>query len=260
MYKKSKYGIVALLVVIGVLLWWRSSGVSVDFAASKAKVPSHQTWDALLQQHVDDQGAVDYKGFLQDSTRLQTYLKTLSDHPPAEDWTRAERLAYWINAYNAFTVQLIVQHYPLKSIQELHPKPYIPMVNSVWHRKFFQIGGQPMTLNAIEHKILRVKFDEPRIHFAIVCASASCPQLLNRAYLPDQLDNQLDSQTRAFLADSKRNRIQADQLELSRIFSWFRGDFTKKGTLQAFINQYTDVEVDKNAKISFLKYDWSLNE
>ena len=160
----------------------------------------------------------------------------MSSHPPAATWTAQERLAYWINAYNAFTIQLIVNNYPVASIQDLHPKAYIPLVNSVWHQPFFNIGGQPMTLHAIEHKILRVQFDEPRIHFAIVCASKSCPALLNEAYTAKQLEEQLTRQANAFLADNFRNKIGRSTLHLSKIFSWFKEDFTKGQTLVTFLN------------------------
>lgn len=237
-----------------------SCGVPTTYKNSKAKAPSHKLWDTLLQTHVSPEGMVDYKGLIKDSTAFRNYLEVLSSHPPAEDWTKEEKLAYWINAYNAFTIQLIVDHYPVESIQDLHPKAYIPLVNSVWHKRFFQIGGKPMTLNAIEHKILRPKFEEPRIHFAIVCASKSCPKLLDQAYTPEALDQQLTTQAKAFLADDFRNKITPDHIQLSKIFSWFKGDFTKDQSLIAFLNQYAPVPIEEQANISYLEYDWSLNE
>lgn len=235
-------------------------GVSTTYKNSTAQAPSHKLWDSLLQAHVSPEGMVDYKGLIKDSTAFRNYLKILSSHPPGENWTKEEKLAYWINAYNAFTIQLIVDHYPVESIQDLHPKAYIPLVNSVWHKKFFQIGGKPMTLNAIEHKILRPKFEEPRIHFAIVCASKSCPKLLHQAYTPKAVDQQLTTQAKAFLADDFRNKISADQVQLSKIFSWFKGDFTKEQSLIGFLNQYAPVTIEENASISYLEYDWSLND
>jgi hypothetical protein len=219
----------------------------------------HKLWDSLLQQHVSETGVVDYKGFIEDKERLERYLTQLSEHPPAEDWEKNDRLAYWINAYNAFTVQLIADNYPVESIQDLHPKAYVPLVNSVWHKKFFKIGGKDMTLNAIEHKILRPKFEEPRIHFAIVCASMSCPQLLNRAFTADQLETQLTAQAKAFLTDDFRNKISADQVQLSKIFSWFKGDFTKGQSLIEFLNRYAPVIINPSANIGYLDYDWRLN-
>ena len=117
-----------------------------------------------------------------------------------------------------------------------------------------------MNLDHIEHKILRKEFDEPRIHFAIVCASKSCPALLNRAYTADSLETQLTTQVKGFLADDFRNKISENKVGLSKIFSWFKGDFTKNGTLIEYINRYSAVKVNKDAEISYLKYNWELNE
>jgi hypothetical protein len=136
-----------------------------------SRPPTHDAWDRLLRSHVAPNGKVNYKGFIADSVLLNEYLDTLSLNPPDKNtWTTEEQLAYWINAYNAFTIKLIVRHYPVKSIQDLHPKPYVPLVRTVWHIRFFKIGGVDFNLDQIEHSILRKEFDEPRIHFAIVCA------------------------------------------------------------------------------------------
>jgi len=221
--------------------------------------PDHAAWSALLTEHVDIKGHVSYKGFKRDAAKLSAYLKVLSDCPPTKDWPKEERLAYWINAYNAFTVKLIIDHYPVKSIKDIGPKLAIPMVNSVWDAKFFKIGGVEMSLNQIEHDILRKEFDEPRIHFAIVCASFSCPKLLNTAFIPKTLEQQLQAQTVDFINDPVRNRITADKLQLSSIFNWFKGDFTKKGTLVQFVARYAKVKVSDKAKVTYLDYDWSLN-
>jgi hypothetical protein len=221
--------------------------------------PDHAAWTALLQKHVDAKGHVRYKGLKQDAASLDAYLKLLSDCPPAKNWTKEERLAYWINAYNAFTVKLIIDHYPVKSIKDIGPRLAIPLVNSVWDAKFFKIGGVEMSLNQIEHDILRKEFDEPRIHFAIVCASFSCPRLLNAAFVPKTLEQQLQAQTVDFINDPVRNRIATDKLQLSSIFNWFKGDFTKNGTLVQFVARYAKVKVSDRAKVTYLDYDWSLN-
>lgn len=221
--------------------------------------PNHEPWTALLQQHVDANGHVSYKGFKQNVVKLDAYLKVLSDCPPAKNWTKEERLAYWINAYNAFTVKLIIDHYPVKSIKDIGPKLAIPMVNSVWDAKFFKIGGVNMSLNQIEHGILRKEFEEPRIHFAIVCASFSCPKLLNTAFTAKTMEQQLQAQTVDFINDPVRNNIAAEKLQLSSIFNWFKGDFTKNGTLVQFIAPYAKVKVSDKAKVSYLDYDWNLN-
>ncbi len=222
--------------------------------------PSHQIWDELLAKHVDDEGHVNYKGFIASMDSLERYLELLSAQPANSNWPEEAQLAYWINAYNAFTVKLIVDNYPLKSIRDLHPTIYIPMVRTVWHKKFFKIGGKDMNLDTIEHEILRKQFNEPRIHFAIVCASQSCPALLNEAYKSIRLSDQLKQQTIAFLGDPTRNKIQTNRVELSKIFSWFKGDFTKSGTLIDFLNSYSRVQISEDADVEFLDYDWSLNE
>ena len=221
---------------------------------------THETWDKLLKQHVTDHGQVDYVGLVADSAILFDYLSQLSAHVPGQSTTREYQLAYWINAYNAFCASLIVRNYPVKSIQELQPAVKIPLVSTVWDKKFFRINGQKMSLATIEHQILRKDFDEPRIHFAINCASKSCPKLLNEAYTPDKLEAQLNSQARAFLTDSFRNKISPNEIQISKIFSWFGGDFKKEGTLIEFLNQYSPIPIANDAKITHLDYDWSLND
>jgi len=249
-------------VLIGAIALFLSacSAPSTDFSSSMAKPIKHQTYHQLLQKHVSARGQVNYEGFVADKAIFGEYLDKLSAHPPAERWSKNEKLAYWINVYNAFTIKLVADHYPVESIRDIGPSVAIPLVNTVWHIKFFKIGGKEMNLDAVEHQILRKEFDEPRIHFAIVCASKSCPKLLNEAYTADKIDKQLTQQTKAFLADDFRNKISADKLELSKIFSWFKGDFTKDGTLIEFIDQYTEVAINEQAKIRYLAYDWSLND
>lgn len=223
------------------------------------KAPLHDAWTTLLRKHVSAEGHVAYADMIKDSTALNAYLKTLINCPPSESWSRNEHLAYWINAYNAFTVQLVLRHYPIKSIKDIGPKLSIPLVNSVWDIKFFKIASVGMSLNQIEHDILRKDFNEPRIHFAIVCASYSCPSLLNTAYTADDLERQLTLQAFNFINDPKRNTISKDKLQLSSIFNWFKGDFTANGTLIDFIRKYSKTPFLPKAKVSYLDYDWSLN-
>ena len=228
--------------------------------ASDAKPIGHTIWDSLLQKHVTKAGLVDYKGFMQDSTRLQRYLGLLSSHHPNEKhWSRNERLAYWINAYNAFTVDLILKHYPVKSIKDI--KNGIPFVNTVWDIKFIEIEQRTYDLNNIEHGIIRPKFEEPRIHFAVNCASISCPKLQNFAYTADQLDEQLTQAVEEFLADDGKNRIAEDKAVLSKLFTWYGGDFKADGRSKIdYINQYAPVKMNTDAEISYMDYDWNLND
>lgn len=209
---------------------------------------NHSEWDGLLKKYVGDDGQVDYNGFKRDKNKLDDYLTSLSKQVPTKDWPVQEQLAYYINLYNAHTVNLILENYPVKSIKD---------IDRPWAKDIIKIGNKDLSLGALEHSILR-KMNEPRIHFAINCASASCPKLINEAYSPEKLDEQLEKVTRGFI-NSDNNTIGTDKLELSRIFKWYKGDFID-GKLIPYINAYTEVEIDPKAKISYKEYDWSLND
>lgn len=227
--------------------------------ASLPGVITHEQWDVLLKKHVKADGFVDYNGFVQDSVALNEYLQLLSSSHPQSSWSKSQEMAYWINAYNAFTIKLIVDHYPVSSIKDI--KRGIPFVNTVWDIKFIEIEGQAYDLNKIEHGILRKKFKDARIHAAVNCASVSCPRLRNEAFTADRLDEQLDDAMRGFINDHFRNNISAGKAELSSIFSWFKGDFKNaSGSLENFINQYAEQKINDNTKINFMNYDWSLND
>ncbi|MTI19476.1 DUF547 domain-containing protein, partial [Fulvivirga sp. RKSG066] len=220
--KNIKFYISALLLTIVVV-----ACTATPQRKTVENPPSHEIWNELTKKHVKANGMVDYKGFINDRKKLEAYLDLLSNNAPDKDkWSENEQLAYWINAYNAFTIKLIIDNYPLESIQDLHPTLKIPGVNTVWHKKFFKIGGEEASLDEIEHDILRKEFEEPRIHFAINCASFSCPPLRAEAYMADKLDKQLDEMATQFINDDKRNKITPDNPEVSKIFSWFTKDFT----------------------------------
>ena len=242
-----------LIIILPCLL-----GFQISQAQESSLEVDHSIWDQLLQVHLTEQGWVNYAGFQSDRGKLKEYLDLLSSNPPAEDLS-AETLAYWINAYNAFTVELILQYYPLESIRDIGSKIMIPKINSPWDIRFITIGHEKYDLNNIENSILRKKFKDPRIHFSIVCASRSCPRLRDRAYTTDNVQRFLDEDTRVFVNDPSRNSLSTSQLNLSKIFSWYSGDFTENGSLLDFLNQYSKVKIEPNAKISYLKYDWSLN-
>lgn len=224
--------------------------------------PSHDEWTALVKKHVNADGLVDYKGFIDDKVKLQSYLDLLSSNPPGKSWMNNDKIAYWLNAYNAFTVKLIIDNYPLKSIKDLGPKDQIIFVNTPWDIKFFKIDGKTMTLNRIEHRILRKEFTEPRIHFALNCASMSCPKLRREAYVGNKLDEQLTDQAKEFLRDESRNKISASSPKVSSIFKFYGSDMTKWSgkTLIGYINQYSPVQIDADAELQYLDYDWSLNK
>jgi len=146
----------------------------------------HKDWNDLLKTHVSSKGKVNYAGFKADQSRLDTYLAILSNNPPQKDWSRDKKLAYWINLYNGYTIRLVISNYPIKSITELDDgKP--------WDRKWIKVGSKTYSLNNIENDIIRPQFKEPRIHFAVNCASYSCPRLRAEAYTAKRLDQQLQT-------------------------------------------------------------------
>ncbi|AUP80231.1 DUF547 domain-containing protein [Flavivirga eckloniae] len=214
------------------------------------KTFNHSTWHSLLQKHVSNNGNVNYKNFKLDRGKLTNYITLLAEHMPQDSCTKKDKLAYWINAYNAMTIDLILRYYPVKSIKDID-KP--------WEQRFWKLGEKWYNLNEIEHQILR-KMDEPRIHFAIVCASFSCPKLQNEAFTSSNLDEQLTHVTKDFLSDSDRNNISKNNLELSKIFQWFSKDFKQSGSLIDFLNQYTEITISNKAKKKFKAYNWNLNE
>ena len=229
--------------------------LSINIFAQKA--PSHLHWDKLLKRNVTDAGMVNYKGFEKDKSEFDAYLKLVSSNPPQKSWSENDQKAFWINVYNAYTISLILQNYPVKSIKDIGGKIY--KINTSWDIKFITIGGENYDLNNIEHKILR-KFNDPRIHFAIVCASISCPKLRREAYTGSRLSAQLNDQGGDFLNDKAKNNIRTDKAEISKYFSWYRSDFTRDGNLVDFINKYSHTKINSSTKINFLDYNWKLNE
>lgn len=228
---------------------------------SKASRPvSHEPWNALLKKYVNEQGMVDYAGFQSDSTALNSYLVTLSDNLPNDAWSEPERLAYWLNAYNAFTIQRVIRAYPLKSIRDLGGDK--TLVNTVWDQPFIRLGDDKHTLNDIEQRIIRKKFDEPRIHFALVCAAMSCPKLRNEAYVAARLNEQLNEQAATFINDPTKNKLTpADKPELSSIFNFYPKDFAKDdNSIQKTINRYAGQKINPDATLTYMTYDWSVNE
>ena len=215
----------------------------------QAQKNKHTRWNEMLGKYVDTLGNVDYKAWSKETANLEAYIQTLKRLPPLESASKSAKLSYWINAYNALTVQLILQNYPTESIRDL---------NEPWERKLFEVKNKSYSLGEIEHQILR-KMDEPRIHFAINCASASCPKLLNEAYQEKKLEFQLSQATRHFVNDTTKNKISHDQLKLSRIFLWFGNDFGSKSERLQFIARYSKSKF-KTPKIDYLPYNWSLNE
>ncbi|MGI4736952.1 MAG: DUF547 domain-containing protein [Janthinobacterium lividum] len=232
------------------------------YAVAAASTPvDHSAFDKLLKKHVTAQGLVDYKGFKADETVFNQYLALLSKNPPAANWSKNDQMAYWINAYNAYTIRLILDHYPVQSIKDIGSKIKIPFVTTPWAAKFFSIGGEKMSLDNIEHGILRKKFDDPRIHFTLVCASISCPRLRNEAYTAAQLEKQLDDQGHDFLNNPAKNNITKPSAQLSKYFDWYKGDWEKNGqSVVKWVNRYATTKIDASTKVTYLEYNWNLNK
>ena len=250
--------ITALLSIIFITV---SSCFAVNAPTSNADPISHDIWNGLLKKLVNDKGFVDYAGFKKDQAELKKYLDMIEENAPGDKWSKDEKLAYWINAYNAFTVQLILDNTKNKitSIKDIGSKVKIPFVNTPWDVKFINIGGKKMDLNNIEHGIIRKDFKEPRIHFALVCAAKSCPPLRNEAYIASKLDKQLDDQGNDFLNDAYKNKVSEKEAKISNLFKWYGGDFKGKTTVLDWVNKYSKVKADKDAEISYLTYSWDLN-
>lgn len=242
------------------LLGFACSLGRVSKAKSDAMPITHEEFGKLLKAHVDQYGLVDYKALQADSNQLQAYLQKLGGHHPNDQhWSREEQMAYWINAYNAYTLELILDYYPVNGIKEI--KDGIPFVSTVWDIDFIKIEDREYNLNNLEHGILRKYFDEPRTHFALVCASLSCPKLQAFAYSADRLDEQLDQAAREFFNDPFRNDIAADTARVSKILDWYWMDFKDQyADVRELINKYSQTKVDANTVIEYLDYDWALNE
>ncbi|MFN7664895.1 MAG: DUF547 domain-containing protein [Inhella sp.] len=232
---------------------------------------SHEAWSTLLRQHVrllrgGQASQLDYRGMASQRKVLQSYLAGLSAVPLAtyQAWPRTAQMAHLINAYNAFTVELILSRYPaLSSIKDVGS-----LLRSPWKRKWVPLLGQTLSLDEIEHERLRPVFRDPRIHFAVNCASIGCPMLREEAYLADRLDAQLDQQTDRFLRDRTRNRVENGVLWVSKIFDWYADDFGPR--LSTWLGGRAALLSDKPAEqqaiaaealpIRFLDYDWALND
>lgn len=228
----------------------------------------HSAWDRVLKRSVSEIGEVDYGALKKDHAEFDQYLEQLRAVSPVNKPelfpTRAEQMAYWINAYNALVTKGIVDHYPVKSVRN------IGLLFSFFRSKDWVVGGETMSLDHIEHDTLRAKYGDPRVHVAIVCASLSCPKLSRNAFTAENLDRQLDELLRAFVAERRNVLIdpQANTITYTQIFQWYGGDFEKssKGTLLDYIRPYLSEEqrkqiaAMKSPRIRFKAYDWAIND
>lgn len=255
---------------------WRIAGLIVFMfsaglvGASESSADEHRLFADLLLEHVEF-GLVDYQNLCRDP-RLQEYTAQLSATDPDAIESPKERMAFWLNAYNAFTLEIVCKNYPIESISELHAGGLVfgsLIKKTVWDKPFITINGKTLTLNAIEHEILRKKFDDPRIHFALVCAAYSCPPLRYEAYEGEKLDVQLNDQARVFLADRDQNMFDQQRriAWISSIFAWFAEDFGGRENLLNYIVQFLPEEPardirdhPKQWKVRHKTYNWTLND
>lgn len=257
-----------LLILLFTLLVAQSAYAQFDH--------NYAAWDALVKKHVrwlpdNKQSRVDYDAFKAERSELKKVLDSLTAVPKAQfdGWSAAQRTAFLINAYNAFTVELILTEYPnLKSIKELGS-----FVASPWKKSFFKLLGEDRHLDWIEHEQLRPAYADPRVHGAVNCASIGCPALRNEAFTATRLESQLDDGMQRFMGDRTRNRMREGKLEVSSIFKWFKEDFERghKGyskvedVFAKYAAQLTDNAGDqaalraKTVPVTYLDYDWSLN-
>lgn len=221
-----------------------------DFSDDKHVMELSEDWNVLLEMFVTFDGKVDYAGFKSAEPQLDAFLSRLASEVPSSNGDRNAALAYWMNAYNAFTIKMVIDHYPISSIKDLYDgKPF----DHVW----INLGGKEYSLNMIENDILRKQFKEPRVHFAINCAAISSPPLYDRSFKPDIVEKQLEFLAHRFINDSDYNTLSPASLQLSKIFEWYREDF---GDLRDYIHRYAMIHLNEKVSISFLPYDWSLND
>ena len=229
----------------------------------------YSSWQKFLDLYLKD-GLVNYAAVKDDSALLKAVVLQLENVKKEEydRWSQDEKKAFWINAYNIEAMKLVLDHYPLKrslGLQALrYPANSIQQIPDVWNQEARIILGKKVSLNYIENEILRKEFQDPRIHFAIVCASLGCPVLRDEPYVFDRLDSQLDDAATKFMQDRKKFNYDAhhNTFYLSPIFKWFKEDFEKAGGSIAFIKNYMpqNKNLPDNGKIQWLDYDWSLNE
>jgi len=250
--------VVSKLSRAGVVLFCLLGALS---ASSAQFDQTHARWTEVLSLHVRD-GLVNYAALSARPEGLDQYLDQLASVKQVDfqAWSEPERIAFLCNAYNAYTLRLILGHYPLTSIKSIGG-----LFRGPWDQPVVNLFGETRTLGFLEHKVLREDYNEPRVHFALVCAAKGCPPLRNEAYQGARLEEQLVDQARRFLAQTDKNRVDASAgvVYLSPIFKWYRGDFERKnGSVLKGLEPYwpEGIHISASFKIRFSNYDWSLNE
>jgi hypothetical protein len=260
---------------------------SIELSAREAEEKfSSEKYYNVLKTYVDEKGKVNYRELKENKKEMKVFLETLEKLDPEEyqSWSDEEKISLWINAYNVLTLKAILDQYPLKESSfrtRKYPRNSIRQISGVWNKIKFPVMGKAITLDHIEHKILRKEFQEPRIHMALVCAAIGCPPLRQEPYKAKMLNEQLDDQTRRFLSEPNNFLIDKEQrlVYLSAIFKWYGKDFIgsyeplnrfkksnrKEGAVLYFISHYLQEEDRRfleqgSYSIKYLDYDWTLNE
>lgn len=263
------------ITILTILFGFATIGLSEAF--------DYSTYNQVLAKYVDEQGWVDYKNLKANRAGLDAVTDAMADLRPEsyQRWSSADRKAFWSNAYNALTLKLIIDNYPIKApwrTRALYPKNSIRQIPGAWKKVSFPVMGRHLTLDAIEHEILRKDWSDPGIHFAIVCASISCPPLRNEAYTGERWEEQIKDQLGVFLGRAGNFQIDHNKqrLALNPILNWFQEDFTAHGkplkaklspTLQGVVGYLLPYVTTQQAEwlttqrydIHWLEYDWSLN-
>ena len=265
--KTNSWFIASLFVLsavgTGFLYWFRVEtdvrvGQSVPLSS---EAPNHALFAEVLQARVNAEGQVDYAGLKASPEKLETYLDGLASADLAA-LSYHEQLAFWLNAYNALVIKGVVDRYPTTSVRSVKP------FGGFFSRLKFQVAGKPYTLNEIEHDVIRAEFVDARVHFALVCASAGCPTLENRAFFADTLEERLETATFNFVANPEKVRLERSErrLYLSKIFKWYAADFTEGyAGVTDFLTDYLppdDAEFleTEEVELHYLDYDWTLND
>jgi len=214
-----------------------------------------EIYNILLKNHVSDQGKIDYKGLEKNKKLLDIYLEYLVKTVPSNKWSTDKARAFWLNAYNAYTLKLIIDNYPLKKITDIKKDG-----KNAWQLPIANIGRYNYTLDHIEHKVLRKWHYDARLHAGLNACATSGPRFPNFAFTEKNIDEKLEVLMKDFINDSSKNKISTEKLELSKVFEWYTKDFTQKGSLINYINKYAKTKANNDAQISYLEYDWTLND
>lgn len=209
----------------------------------------YRDYQSLLSSCVTNNGKVDYKKLVTEKVKLNQVAASLAEFKESEIVGRKDKLAFWINIYNLFTLKLIVDHYPVKSIQDID-------YGKTWDVKRIKIENSEYSLNQIENEIIRPVYQDARVHFALNCAALSCPPLLNKVFTGNTLDGLLEQQAKAFISKELMS-YDGKKIRISKIFEWYKNDF---GNLIAFLSKYSNTKLNESTIIEYTEYSWKLNE